>query len=582
MGFKFVEAFKDKAIPAIEKITEAISNFDVTPLVNIVSAAMDRIMRFADVLMGAVKIAWQFRGVIAAILIPITAVNIAFMITHGVIGISDKAINTYKDFKTIIDAVKKSTLLNAAAQHIQAIATGIATGAQTAFNIVAAANPIILIVMGAIIAIAALIAIIIFLKKNWDKVTEAVKEHFNKIMAVVTVLFWPLGLIISVIKEIVSNWGKIKDALAATGLFDKLKEIGEGIKNFFGSIGEKIVSLFNAAKEKISNFFRGIGEAVMLKIGPAVNWVTNAWHTATSIIGGFFKGIFTAVYNFVKPALDFFSEKWQEIVALFKDNAIINAIKVIGGTLLSGLLAPVQGLLEILSYIPGLGHLAGKGAEKIEELRNFLKGVDGVTVKEVVETTQKTETTLNPPVDAGASAVSPYDASGFGIPGIPGIFGADGRSKLHGVVDISGGAIPGIDGGGTYTATGAVNSASPPAAEPLITRTAIEIAAILRRIDDGVSLISGSLSATLSAPVTATQTIPITPRVRMGGDEGAGDYYNPRNVAPITQAERMAYSFSERRETIVIEVAAEKGTAARVVRTPRDIDIRLVTSGGNV
>ena len=67
----------------------------------------------------------------------------------------------------------------------------------------------------------------------------------------------------------------------------------------------------------------------------------------------------------------------------------------------------------------------------------------------------------------------------------------------------------------------------------------------------------------------------------MGGDDGANDYYNPRNVPPITQAERMAYSFTEHRDTIVIEVAAEKGTAARVVRAPRDVDIRLVTSGGN-
>ena len=67
----------------------------------------------------------------------------------------------------------------------------------------------------------------------------------------------------------------------------------------------------------------------------------------------------------------------------------------------------------------------------------------------------------------------------------------------------------------------------------------------------------------------------------MGGDEGANDYHNPRNVSPITQAERTAYSFSERRETVVIEVAAEKGTAARIVRAPRDVDIRLVTSGSN-
>jgi hypothetical protein len=43
----------------------------------------------------------------------------------------------------------------------------------------------------------------------------------------------------------------------------------------------------------------------------------------------------------------------------------------------------------------------------------------------------------------------------------------------------------------------------------------------------------------------------------------------------------MAYSLQERREMVVIEVAAEKGTAARVVRAPRDADIRLVTSGDN-
>jgi hypothetical protein len=682
LGFKFVEAFKDKAVSAIGAATEAISNFDVTPLVNIASAAADGIMKFAGVLMGAVKIAGQFRGVIAAILIPITAINLAFMVGYGVIGLYNKimlikdgvvAISTgihaayastvngstaataalelmtgkariagimfngvvkgltltNRAYKKSIDAVRNSTLLNAVAQGIQAAATGVATAAQWAFNVAAAANPIGLIITGAVVAIAALIALIVFLKKNWDKVTAAVKEHANKILAVLTVITGPIGFVISMIKEVVSNFGRIKEALAATGLFDKLKEIGEGIKNFFGSIGERIVSLFNAAKEKIGSFFSGIGEAIKNFIKPAIDWlinvwtvvknavggffsyitngikaffepaimwIVNAWHTATSAIGGFFRGIFDAVYNFVKPALDWFAEKWEQIKAFFKDNAIVNAIKVIGGTLLSGLLIPVQGLLEILSNIPGLGHLAGKGAEKIEEFRNFLKGVDGATVTTDVNVTAEARRqffegkNVTPPVDTGVPA-SLYDIPGFGTPGIPGIdgvTGTGGKSKLHGVVDISGGAIPGIDGGGTYTATGAVNSASAPAGETLITRTAVEIAAILHRIDDSVSLISRSLPlsarqglSAISAPVTATRTGPITPRVRMGGDEGASDYYNPRNIAPVTQAERMAYSFSERRETVVIEVAAEKGTAARIVRAPPDVDIRLVKSGGN-
>jgi hypothetical protein len=305
--------------------------------------------------------------------------------------------------------------------------------------------------------------------------------------------------------------------------------------------------------------------------------------------------------------------------------------------------------LEILSYIPGLGYLAEKGASKIQEFRNLLTGIDGATV--TADVTKTVETELTPPTNTGAP--SPYDVPGFGIPGPPGFGsggGAAGKSKLHGVVDISGGAIPILNEDGTYTTTGAVNEASPgesvitrtaieiaailqridagvsliarslpiparaelspiaamesvftttssvvnnyalapgPAGESVFERTAIEIAAILQRIDAGVSLIARSLPiparaelSSIAAPETATRVSPITPRVNMGGDDGARDYYNPRNVAPITQADRTAYSFNERRE-IVIEVAAEKGTAARIVRAPRDVDIQLVASGGN-
>jgi hypothetical protein len=53
-------------------------------------------------------------------------------------------------------------------------------------------------------------------------------------------------------------------------------------------------------------------------------------------------------------------------------------------------------------------------------------------------------------------------------------------------------------------------------------------------------------------------------------------------MAPVTKAERMAYSLEERRETVVIEVAAARGTDARIVKAPRDIDIQLVSSGANI
>jgi TP901 family phage tail tape measure protein len=101
MGFKFVEAFKDKAVAAIESATIAIRNFDVTPLVEKASAAANGIMKFAGVLAGAVKTAWQFRYAIIAIAAPIAAYNLALMIGIGIAG----AYNKIMDIKNGIVAI---------------------------------------------------------------------------------------------------------------------------------------------------------------------------------------------------------------------------------------------------------------------------------------------------------------------------------------------------------------------------------------------------------------------------------------------------------------------------------------------
>jgi len=241
----------------------------------------------------------------------------------------------------------------------------------------------------------------------------------------------------------------------------------------------------------------------------------------------------------------------------------------------SGILAPVQGLLEILSYIPGLGHLAGKGAEKIEEFRNFLKGVDGATV--TAEVNPPENVTLAPPTDTGTQALS---APEFNMPEFA-LGGTAGKSKLHGVVDISDGA-PGAAitaaSGATSTATSAVGNNTSNAASGFpdsVIRNISEMTYILRKIDGATHDIANGLtitSASLELPRVNTS----------GGDEDAPGYYNPRAIAPITQAERMAHSVEERIQRIIIEVAAEKGTSARVVHAPRDAEIELITSGGNL
>lgn len=67
---------------------------------------------------------------------------------------------------------------------------------------------------------------------------------------------------------------------------------------------------------------------------------------------------------------------WSSIVDAFKTDGILGGLKRIGVALIDMLLYPVQQLLNILSYIPGLGSLAGAGRDMINDLRESIGAVD--------------------------------------------------------------------------------------------------------------------------------------------------------------------------------------------------------------
>jgi hypothetical protein len=264
---------------------------------------------------------------------------------------------------------------------------------------------------------------------------------------------------------------------------------------------------------------------------------------------------------------------WGTVVRAFKNGGILAAIKQIGALLLSGILAPVQGLLEVLSKIPGLGHLAGKGAEKIQELRNLLTAVEDTTI--IAEVEPPEELTELP---VGLT-MPEFNLPDFNMPDFSDMaFGSmGGRSPLHGVVDISNGGIPtsatnAISG---FTTSGMGSAAmvnSPPAVLEVISRTITSISAVMRNIETAAHSIDTKLPFQMRLEF---------PRFDASEDEDAPDYINPRNIAPVTQAERMAHSVQERINRLIIEVAAERGTSARIIRAPQDPRIELVFSGSN-
>ena len=84
---------------------------------------------------------------------------------------------------------------------------------------------------------------------------------------------------------------------------------------------------------------------------------------------------------------------WQDIKETFKSDGIIAGLKKIGTVMLDALLLPLQQFLELASNIPGIGNLAGQGAQKIQSLRERIGNVSQTT--ETNDTTPKKTSLTN-------------------------------------------------------------------------------------------------------------------------------------------------------------------------------------------
>jgi hypothetical protein len=65
-------------------------------------------------------------------------------------------------------------------------------------------------------------------------------------------------------------------------------------------------------------------------------------------------------------------DNWELVKQSFSEGGIISGIKTIGAVVLSGLLYPVQQLLELISNIPGIGGYAGSAAASVKGFREGL------------------------------------------------------------------------------------------------------------------------------------------------------------------------------------------------------------------
>lgn len=156
-----------------------------------------------------------------------------------------------------------------------------ATAVQKAWNIAMTSNPIGLIV----VAIAGLVAGIVLLIKNWDKVKEV-----------------------------------------AVACWDKIKEVWQGAKDFFTGIGDSIVSIFTSAWDgvksawnTVTDFFSNIGERIKGFFQGAWDGIKKIWENPDE----FFLGVATKIVEVFSQLPQKFLELGKKIAENLK-NGIVN------------------------------------------------------------------------------------------------------------------------------------------------------------------------------------------------------------------------------------------------------------------
>lgn len=310
----------------------------------------------------------------------------------------------YKIAKTVV------TAYNAVMGVYKVICAASATGTFTLAGAMAAVSWPVIAVMAAILA---LVAVVVLLVKNWDKVKATALAVWEKIKSVWnTVATWFKD---KVITPVVNFFSAVVGAV--TGFFSRLwaniKGVWKAVANWFkNSVITPLVNFFTPIINTISGIFRGAWIIIQAVWKAVSTWfkdrvitpVVTVFSTIVGAVSGFFStlwgnivAIWTAVSswfndNVITPVISvfstivegvgaFFSGLWENIVAvweaagawfmLYVATPINNAFQAVSDFvkgIFNGLIGFVEGMINkiiggINGLIGGFSAVVGKAAE---------------------------------------------------------------------------------------------------------------------------------------------------------------------------------------------------------------------------
>ena len=172
-----------------------------------------------------------------------------------------------------------------------------------------------------------------------------------------------------VIGALVIAWGMYKGAVIAALVIEKMMAFFSAIKAV--QTATQGMSAAQAALNVVMNA-NPIG-LIITAVAALIFLVYECikhWETWGNVILGLmvpFGGLFNLIMEF--------RSNWEAIKTAFTDGGFVNGIKVLGGTILSSILHPLQSIFELLSKLPLVGDVFNKKAKALESFRqNALNG----------------------------------------------------------------------------------------------------------------------------------------------------------------------------------------------------------------
>lgn len=174
----------------------------------------------------------------------------------AIVSAATIALGIFNILKGVFLAYKVAVITVSGVLKGAAIWTKIVTAAQWLFNAAVSANPIGLI----IIAVAALVAGLVLLVRNWKEIVNWVKTSDNAFAKLIRFALTPIVTLFTAIKR---AWTAISNAFKDGGFWNGIKQIGKSILSFILAPLEAILRIANKlsggkiagdALKNISNF----------------------------------------------------------------------------------------------------------------------------------------------------------------------------------------------------------------------------------------------------------------------------------------------------------------------------------------